>query len=110
MTFWGLRDPKGPIWIDIIDIHPKTRFLNLFGEFSPLRAAGNFLTLAALASRDWVESNYEIEFGFFCVTSRVIIEKRDPESLSYYCFCRKWIFYAGQAADHLFCNHFSTKL
>ena len=30
-------------------------------------AAGNFLTLAALASRDWVASNYEIEFRFFCV-------------------------------------------
>ena len=25
-------------------------------------AAGNFLTLAALASRDCVESNYEVEF------------------------------------------------
>ena len=28
------------------------------------RAAGNFLTLAALASRDWVESNYDVEFRF----------------------------------------------
>ena len=27
-------------------------------------AAGNFLTLAALASRDCVESNYEVEFRF----------------------------------------------
>ena len=27
-------------------------------------AAGNFLTLAALDSRDCVESNYEVEFRF----------------------------------------------
>ena len=29
-------------------------------------AAGNFLTLAALASRDWVEINSEESYLFFC--------------------------------------------
>ena len=37
MTFWGPRDSKGPILkFKINDIDPERRFVNLFGEFSPL--------------------------------------------------------------------------
>ena len=45
MTFWVLRDSKGPILmhqvhlIRINDIDPERRFVNLFGKFSPLCAA-----------------------------------------------------------------------
>ena len=35
------------------------------------RAAGNFFTLAALVSRDWVASDNEIEFRLFWVTPGV---------------------------------------
>ena len=45
MTFLGLRDSKGPILmhqahlIKINEIDSERRFVNLFGEFSPLCAA-----------------------------------------------------------------------
>ena len=44
MTFWGLRDSKVPILmhqahlVQNSDIGPERRFVNLFGEFSPLCA------------------------------------------------------------------------
>ena len=45
VTFWGLRDSKGPILMHqahlfkINDIDPERRFVNLFAKFSPFCAA-----------------------------------------------------------------------
>ena len=42
MTFWGLRESKGLIWmyqINFDDIDHMRRFVNLFDEFSPLCVA-----------------------------------------------------------------------
>ena len=56
MTFWGLRDSKGPILmhqahlIQNNDNDPERRFVNLFGEFSPLHAMPG-IGLAAIECR-----------------------------------------------------------
>ena len=67
-------------------------------------AAGNFLTLAALASRDCVESNYEVEFRF-SMQIQEYIERRSGEPKNSY-FCRKCAFCEGLAADNLNCTEY----
>ena len=52
MTFWGLRDSRGPIWMHLInflqnnDIDPE----NLFGEFGPLCSAAGRTGAAEFSS------------------------------------------------------------